>query len=344
MEGQFFYQKGVNQYMTTKEKHETADAYEQGIQLLEDFFALRGNVHSEKLPSVKAALIKYLGHPETIYTKVGKQVSHALNLLQIYKQVSTDFMYNFFYSCNLALPIFDQLDNETSWDIYDIRLLASSLNHHQDYKKVCSMFHLMIEKLEAYHDHPLYEKIPPVALVNLLRCLLNAKYLEEDVWKRDPELVGMFISYSAQAMFLLGKTGMKEYIPVVKLRQALVHGNLKLAESFLNDIKAQLSKNARDIMNGEMAKHDDSQALHLGLAKNTVFDDDKPYATLKRFDLSQSQFQDYLSDFAAKRVTQLRLNSGMSAKQLSLSIDWQRSQLHWHHRKWKIQAILDQLC
>ena len=69
-----------------------------------------------------------------------------------------------------------------------------------------------------------------------------------------------------------------------------------------------------------MAKHDESQALNPRLAKNTVFDDDNPYAALERFDLSQSQFQDYLADFAAKRVTQLRLNSGMSAKQLSLSI------------------------
>ena len=234
--------------------------------ILKAFFSITSKVETETVQSIKEEIIFYLEY------NVSTAEPLVLDVLQLVKllQMEDTNTVNFYDACHVVEPIFNRLTKKETWNLYEIRVLATALSNHYSYRSACSLADRLLEQLEAYRDAPNYIKTKRAICYNVMISILHTKFEDQALWKSLEVAHNLYFQYADLCITLFQELKMETHIQMIKIKHALVTDDFKTATEELDKLK--LLPNSHSYHKQMLKEYNDHMALVEMTEKYLSFD------------------------------------------------------------------------
>ena len=217
------------------------------IEILEEFLNIGGNVGFGAHSEIKEKIQNYLK------TTVDDQLEDVLRIIELY-ETELEYNHDFEKSHMILAPVFERLKDEGTWDIYDMRLIASVVKHAESCKKSCELGEIIIKKAEEFENQGKgdFLRTKFAAYANITGRLLDEKYEKIEDWSAQ-EVEELFFKYSALAVKFANQLGFSGALEFLEVRKGLFLNNFDIVENNLAALESLenkwLHKHASDEVN-----------------------------------------------------------------------------------------------
>ena len=191
--------------------------------LVSDYLADKRD-DTKKSDSLIRRLEKYLS---------GEADPELILILQVLRTLRADIdQKEFSECCAVAAPIFEQLENTTTWGYIEFNALSSVIGYHINYEKTLELFQEALDVLEdeEYMNNPKFNAICTTLHFNITLRLLRVKYFDHDV--DTVKLEDLFTRSYKHVMGVSVRKGLPhQHIPQV--RRGIFENNIELINSGL---------------------------------------------------------------------------------------------------------------
>jgi len=256
--------------------------------LIERFMALK-STESTKMDKLIFRINSFLSkQPDTDLTII-------LCLLKARR--ADNHCHSFEHCCDIAAPIFEILENTTSWGYLELFVLSSAIIYHADFNKVAALFQEALDVLDLdEHASNLKCKSIRAALhCNFTYRINRAKYYDADM--SSPLLKKLFEKSYDHAMEVFERINSPLKHALV-VRRGIHENNLEMAKTALAEI-------------------DDSKI------RNYLKDELMEFIVEMDGDLN-TQFYNYLQGY---QIRKRRVELGISAADLAEALGWDEALL-----------------
>ena len=196
-------------------------------QILKEFFNIGGNIDFVALSSAKEKILNYLE------TTKDAQLEDVLRIIKLY-EADFEVLHNFEESGAIVAPIFERLKNDATWDIYDMRIMASVVKHAESCKRSCELVEIILKRAEEFENQGIgdFLRTKFAVCANITGRLLNEKYERAEDWS-DKEIKELFLKYADLAARFSDKGDFGGFPNLLEVRRGLFLKNFDIIEDHL---------------------------------------------------------------------------------------------------------------